>query len=350
MPALVGAGGIFDDIENGDILILDAEQGRWVLNPTDEEMDSYQRFMQAVAVFKDGLQSFANQPSRSKDGHAMALMANVEFPEEVEISDQIGIDGIGLYRTEFLFMEGSKMPDEEAQYSEYLRLVQSMRGKQVTMRLLDIGGDKMGLYRGILGREFGGSNPAMGLRGVRLLLSQPQWLETQIRAMVRASAEGPVKILVPMVTQASEIERVRDMVDACCHIVGVSEVSVGTMIEVPAAVMIAEDLARVSDFFSIGTNDLMQYTLAADRTDEDVADLYEESHPAIQKMIQMTVDAAKDAKIPVAVCGELAAHPQWTEIFLRMGMDSLSMSLNQILTIRRQLSKSIYHEKPERTH
>jgi len=345
MPALVGASGIFDDIENGDILILDAEQGRWVLNPTDEEMASYQRFMQAVAVFRDSLQSFANQPSRSIDGHAMALMANVEFPEEVEVSDQIGIDGIGLYRTEFLFMEGSKMPDEEAQYSEYLRLVQSMRGKQVTMRLLDIGGDKMGLYRGILGREFGGSNPAMGLRGVRLLLSQPQWLETQIRAMVRASAEGPVKILVPMVTQASEIERVRDMVDACCHIVGVSEVAVGTMIEVPAAVMIADDLARVSDFFSIGTNDLMQYTLAADRTDEDVADLYEDSHPAIRKMIQMTVDAAKAAKIPVAVCGELAAHPQWTEAFLRMGMDSLSMSLNQVLTIRRQLSKSTYHEK-----
>jgi len=347
MPALVGASGIFEDIENDDILVLDAEQKRWVLNPTDDELASYQRFIQAVALLKYSLQSFACQPSKSRDGHSMALMANVEFPEELEIADQIGIDGIGLYRTEFLFMESSNMPDEETQFCQYLRLVKAMKGKPLTMRLLDIGGDKMGLYRGILGRDFGGSNPAMGLRGVRLLLNQPKWLETQIRAMVRASADGPIKILVPMVTQCSEIERVRDMVDACCHIMGVSEVTVGTMIEVPAAVMIADDLAKVCDFFSIGTNDLMQYSLAADRTDEDVAGLYDSNHPAILKLIQMTVDAAKAAKIQVSVCGELAANPQWTETFLRIGMDSLSMSLNQILTIRRQLSKSSLQESPE---
>ncbi|MDX8406818.1 MAG: phosphoenolpyruvate--protein phosphotransferase [Mariprofundaceae bacterium] len=343
MPALVGAAGILDDVENGDTIILDAEQGRWVLNPSDEEQVSYQKFMRAMDVLQDSLQSFAGQPSVSRDGHAMTLMANIEFPEELEIAERIGIDGIGLYRTEFLFMDAPVLPDEDTQYQQYVRLLQAVPGKPVTMRLLDIGGDKVGLYKGILGRDFGGSNPAMGLRGVRLLLSPPEWLDTQLRAMVRASREGPLQILIPMVTRCDEVIRVREMVDACCRSLGLSEnIGVGTMIEVPAAVMIADELAEVSDFFSIGTNDLMQYTLAADRTDEDVADIYAAEHPAIRKLIRKTVKAAKKAGIPVAVCGELAANSTWTETFLRMDMDALSMSLNQILSIRRQLSKSTF--------
>ncbi len=345
LPALVGAAGILDDIEDGDMLILDAEQGRWVLNPSEEEQASYHRFIQAMDLLQESLQSFAGQPSLSRDGHAMTLMANIEFPEELESAEQIGIDGIGLYRTEFLFMDAYKMPDEEAQYQQYVRLLKAMHGKPITMRLLDIGGDKIGLYKGILRHDFGGSNPAMGLRGVRLLLSQPEWLETQLRAMIRASREGPLNILIPMVTHCREVERVREMVDACCSELGISQpIPVGTMIEVPAAVMIADELAEVSDFFSIGTNDLMQYTLAADRTDEDVADIYTADHPSIKKLIRMTVKAAKKAGIPVSVCGELAASPQWTEAFLRMDLDALSMSLHQILSIRRQLSKSTFHE------
>jgi len=345
LPALVGATGILDDMEDGDLLILDAEQGRWVLNPSDDELQGYQKFMHALALHQDSLKSFANQPSLSRDGQAVALMANVEFPEELAIADEIGIEGVGLYRTEFLFMENDEMPSEETQFRQYTKLVKAMKGKPVTMRLLDIGGDKIGLYQGILGHDFGGSNPAMGLRGVRLLLSQPEWLEAQLKAMIRASELGPIQVLVPMVTDCSEMEKVREMMDEYRRELDVSGALVlGCMIEVPAAVMIADELAKVSDFFSIGTNDLMQYTLAADRTDEDVAGLYASTHPAIRKLIQLTVDAAKKAGIPVSVCGELAANPAWTQTFLRMDIDVLSMSLNKILSIRRELSKSSRHD------
>ncbi len=341
LPALVGAAGILDDVEDGDTVILDAEQRRWVLNPADEEMQSYDRFIMAMEHLRDSLQDFANRPSLSGDGHPLPLMANIEFPEELETADEIGIDGVGLYRTEFLFMEAIELPDEEEQYRQYRRLLERMQGKPVTMRLLDIGGDKLGLYRGILGRDFGGSNPAMGLRGVRLLLSRPQWLKTQLRAMLRAAGDGPLNILIPMVTCVYEVEQVRDLVEHCRRELGLGDgVAVGTMMEVPAAVLIADELAGVSDFFSIGTNDLMQYTLAADRTDEDVASLYASGHPAVETLMRMVVRAAGKAGIPVSVCGELAGQPEWTETFLRMGVDALSMSLNRILLIRRQLGRS----------
>lgn len=347
LPALIGATGILENIEDDDVLILDAEQRRWVLNPDEEEAAAYTRFMQAVRLVRDGLQSFACKPSLSADGHPMKLMANIEFPEELELADAIGIDGIGLYRTEFMFMESDEPPTEEEQYRQYARVAGSMPDRPVTMRLLDIGGDKMGLYQGILGREFGGANPAMGLRGIRLLLERPAWLHTQLRAMIRANGHRNVRVLVPMVCHVDEMLAVRSTIKDIAGRLGMPAPELGAMIEVPAAVMIADELAAVSDFFSIGTNDLTQYTLAADRTDEDVAAFYGRPHVAIERLIAMTVAAARRAGIDVSVCGELAADETWTERFLRMDIDALSMTLNRVLAIRRQLSRSTY--RPAKT-
>ncbi|GAV20479.1 phosphotransferase system, enzyme I, PtsI [Mariprofundus micogutta] len=343
LPALVGATGILNDIHDGEILILDAEQGLWVLNPSEIEQKAYRKFMEAILVSKRGLEAFACKPSLSKDGRELKLMANIEFPEELDVAESIGIDGIGLYRSEFLFINETTMPDETFQFEQYVMLVRRMQGKPVTMRLLDVGGDRPWLYRDLAGADYSGANPAMGLRGIRLMLRNPEPLKVQLRAMIRAAQEGPVNILVPMISCREEMEQVRELADQCRNQLGITELPpIGAMIEVPAAALIAEDLGKVSDFFSIGTNDLMQYTLASDRSDDEMAGLYQSGHAAILQLILLAASAAKKHGIPISVCGELAADPEWTATFLNLDMQYLSMSASNILTIRRYLSRQTY--------
>lgn len=343
LPAMVGAAGILSDLEDGERLILDAEQNLWIANPSDSEAAAYEKFRDAISISKRGLEAYAAKPSLSADGHELKLMANIEFSEELEMADHIGIDGIGLYRSEFLFINEPSMPGEDAQAEQYGRLVRRMNGKPVVMRLLDIGGDRPWLYSDLAGHEYSGANPALGLRGARLLLNNPDLLQCQISAMLRAADEGPVRILVPMVTTCEEMEQIRDVAEGCRKRLGtLPEVPIGAMIEVPAAALIADQLAGVSDFFSIGTNDLMQYTLAADRNDEEVAYFYSIDHAAIRTLIRNAAAAAKQHHIPISVCGELAANPEWTELFLNLDMEYLSMSSGNILSIRRFLSRQHY--------
>ncbi|MDQ6997081.1 MAG: phosphoenolpyruvate--protein phosphotransferase [Mariprofundus sp.] len=343
LPTLVGAAGILSDIEDGDTLILDAEQGSWVLNPSSTEQAAYLKFIDAIAASKKGLQAFACKPSLSADGHALKLMANIEFPEELDAAESIGIDGVGLYRSEFLFINEATMPDEDHQFAQYDALVNRMNGKPLTMRLLDIGGDRPWLYRDFAGHQYGGGNPAMGLRGIRLLLCNKELMEIQLSAMLRAAENGPVQILVPMVTAREEMEQVHDAMDACRKRLGITQaVPIGAMIEVPAAALMADDIAAVSDFFSIGTNDLLQYTLAADRNDDELASLFKTGESAILRLIILATLAARKAAIPISVCGELAAEPEWVSTFLNLDMDHLSMSLNNILMVRQFLSREKY--------
>ncbi len=343
LPALVGAAGILSDIKDGDHLILDGEQNVWILNPSQSEEAAYEKFSAAISISKKELEVFACKPSLSADGRELKLMANIEFPEELDIAEHIGIDGIGLYRSEFLFINESSMPDEDFQAEKYGELVARMDGKPVVMRLLDVGGDRPWLYSDLAGHDYGGANPALGLRGARLLLRNPELLKVQLSAMFRAADEGPVHILVPMLTTAEEMEQIRDIAEQCRRRLGMTQaVPVGAMIEVPAAALIAEEMAKVSDFFSIGTNDLMQYALAADRNDEEVAAFYKTDHDAILQLIYMTASAAKKASIPVSVCGELAANPEWTTTFLNLDMAYLSMSASNILGIRRFLNRQTY--------
>ncbi|MDX8403965.1 MAG: phosphoenolpyruvate--protein phosphotransferase [Mariprofundaceae bacterium] len=340
MPALIGSEDILNKSNDGDVIILDAAIGKWVINPKKADHDHYRHFMETLEVIRNDLGQFANKPSCSSDGHTLPIMANLEFEEELDQAHQIGAEGIGLFRTEFAFLQSKKMPNESTLHRHYAHVVHSMKHAPVTFRLLDIGGDKPSLFRQLSGYQYGGENPAMGLRGVRLLLHQPELLKLQLTALIKATDEGSINILVPMVSTVEEMEQVREIIHSCKQKLGVTtDIPVGVMIEVPAAVMIASELASVSDFFSIGTNDLIQYTLAADRGDEDVGKIYKPKHPAILQFVQMTVDAAKQKGIPVSVCGELAADPEWTQAFLDMDMNSLSMSLNSILMIRKHLSK-----------
>lgn len=340
MPALVGSDEILNKANDGDTIILDAEQGRWIINPSEDDQQEYRKFISALEIIRDDLGIFASKPSLSSKNEPLPIMANIEFGEELNQALQVGAEGIGLFRTEFAFLQNKEMPTASDLYRQYAHVVKGMNGMPVTFRLLDIGGDKPTLYRQLAGYKYKGENPAMGLRGVRLLLYFPEMLKLQLTALIKAAEQGPINILVPMISTIEEMERVRELLEQCKTDLGVSDnINLGSMVEVPAAVMIADDLASVSDFFSIGTNDLIQYTLAADRGDEDASRFYTSMHPAIRRFIQCTVDAGKSANIPVSVCGELAADPEWTQIFLNMGMDSLSMSLHSILNIRKHLSR-----------
>jgi len=343
LPALVGANGILDDVIDGDVLILDAERGCWMANPTSIELEQCHRLMAAMDVVRNDLRQFAGKESRSANGYRMRIMANLEFQEELEATLELGPEGVGLFRTEFIFMQDDEPPSELRQYQQYAHVVDAMKGLPVTFRLLDIGGDKPALFNQLSGHDYNGENPAMGLRGVRMLLQWPEILKTQIRAILGASQHGEVKILVPMVTVCEEMLQVRAIVAECCDELEIeNNIKIGSMIEVPGAALIADELAKVSDFFSIGTNDLIQYTLAADRGDEQMYNIYSDTHPAILKLVRYAAQAAHKQNIQISVCGELAANSQWTEVFLNLGMHSLSMNPNSILMIRRHLSKLEY--------
>ncbi len=342
MPALVGIEArALHHARDGETLILDAERKRWILNPTEKDLAHYQRFISAVSQANAALTAFTGQKSVTLDGVAVDLMCNVEFPQELDRALQSGAGGIGLLRSEFLFINAKKQPDAAQQYQFYLPFVRAMGRLPVTIRLLDIGADKKLTFHPLKNHSYGGENPALGMRGIRLLLRAPELLKAQIRAILRLSQEGNVKILVPMVTHREQMERVRDVVNMEARDLGLSTdaVPLGAMIEVPAAVIIADQLAQVSDFFSIGSNDLIQYTMAADRCDDDVFErgLDLTAHPAIAHLIAMVATSAASAGIPVSICGELAADPAWTKRLLRMGITTLSMSSGNVLPLRRHI-------------
>jgi len=344
LPALMGAENAIRHIEDGNPVILDGEQCLWIANPDDATLSEYQRFTQTMDLVQDGLQTYASQASVSADGHALRLMANLEVNDEVPLACEAGVDGVGLYRTEFLLAGMDCLPGEDEQFRHYTRVLHGMEGLPVVFRLIYIGGEKPMLFEHIIGHAAAGMNPSLGLRGIRILLRNPDVLRVQLMALLRAANEGEIQILVPMVTHSDEIIQVRCILNACARELGIKKmVPLGAMIEVPAAVMIADELAKVSDFFSVGTNDLIQYTLAADRADDEVAYLYNTSHPAIESMLRLTVRAAKKAGIPITMCGEMAADRKWTERLMNMGFDALSMSINHILPVRKHLSSLYYH-------
>jgi len=335
LPGITGVQGLFEQIEDGDELILDAENGRWVLHPDEVELAHYVELQKQLENEERQLQFYVHQNGLAKP--LMPIMANLEFFEEVEVANKYGVDGVGLFRTEFLFMQNKKLPSEEQQFEYYAQVVKGLRGKPVTFRLLDLGADKLAQAESMT-ELYDGENPSLGLRGVRLLLHKPDLLQKQLRAILRTSEFAEISVLVPMVSSVEEMLAVRYHLDKVKEDLGINrEIKLGCMIEVPAAVFIANELARVSDFFSIGSNDLAQYCLAVDRSDEHVSYLYDSSHPAVLKLIGMAVEAAKLHAIPIAICGELASNPDWTETFLNLNVSYLSMSARKVLSIRKKL-------------
>ncbi len=344
MPALAGIDDpALAEADDGDLMILDGERKQWILHPDAHDLDHYRRFQHAILQAESRLATFANQATVTADGTRVRLMCNVEFPEELDLARRVGVDGIGLLRTEFAFLTASRAPSEQDQHRFYRRFVQAMeRDKPVTMRLLDIGADKRLAFHPLGNHHYHGENPALGLRGIRLLLRAPELLRAQVRAMIRTAAEGRVQLLVPMVTHVEQMVRVRDLVADEMDAMGLHPpLPIGAMIEVPAAVMIADALAEVSDFFSIGTNDLIQYTLAADRCDDDpFVDSSElSSHPSIARMIQLAATSAQQAGTPISICGELAADPAWSQPLIAMGITTLSVNSGSILPLRRHIRR-----------
>jgi len=339
LPALTGTTGIISASREGDTIILDGNKGIWILNPGEHELGQYQRLAETLEMARSSLSVYAQVPSVSASGHKLPIMANLEFTEELALARKIGVEGIGLYRTEFFILNYQHPPTEEDQFLYYRKIVEEMDGKPVTFRLFDVGGDKPTLFQKLAGQRPLENNPAMGLRGIRLLLHYPEILRTQLRAMVRVAMHGPVSILVPMVANIEEMIQTRIILSRCQQELGCNKkIPLGTMIEIPAAALIASKLAEVSDFFSIGTNDLIQYTVAVDRGNEEVAELYDPGHLAVQHLLEISARAASQAGIPVSICGEMAGDPAWTETLMNMGFDYLSMSLSSVLEIRQHLS------------
>ena len=343
LPAVLGASGLLGAVQNGDTVVIDGSAGAVITNPTAATVERYEDRRAAFRREERQLARLKRVPAVTRDGVEIVLEANLELPRELEQAISAGAQGVGLVRTEFLYMNRDDLPDEEEQYAAYRALVRGMEGKSVTIRTLDIGGDKLAapLAESL---ESQGANPALGLRAVRLSLKEHALLDTQLSAMLRAGADGPVRILLPMVSTVGEIRKVRAALQQVARRLkrrGVAIADplppVGAMIEIPGAALSADALASEADFFAIGTNDLIQYTLAIDRSDEQVSYLYNPLHPAVLRLIQFSIEAALRAKIPVSVCGEMAGDARYTALLLGLGIRDLSMAPSNIGRVKRRI-------------
>lgn len=342
IAAVVGAGSASRLIRDDDELILDGDTGVVIVNPDESVRHEYRERHQMAQLEARRLARLIHVPSTTLDGRAIALMANIEQPEEAGEALRLGAAGIGLFRSEFLFLNRSRLPDEDEQYDAYAAAVRAMRGRPVTIRTIDIGYDKALPEHDSLT----GGVSALGQRAIRYSLAEPDVFLAQLRALLRAAAHGPLRILLPMLSQAQEIEASLALVERAreqLRLRGVAfgtAVPVGGMVEIPAAALSAGWFARRLDFLSIGTNDLVQYTLAIDRSDPRVAHLYDEFHPAVLQLIAGTIRAARKAGKPVSVCGEMAGNVEACGLLLGMGLTEFSMHPASLLRVKREVLRA----------
>jgi phosphotransferase system enzyme I (PtsI) len=335
VPAVLGAAGLAQAIRAGDLVVVDGAAGKVVLNPTPATLAAARRAVTAFARERQRYARMRRLPAETQDGAEIELAANLELPIELPQIAQSGAHGIGLLRTEFLFMNRETVPDEDTQTETYRTIVEAMEGDTVTIRTLDWGGEKEieALSAAGIVPEIADANPALGLRGIRLLLRRPELFETQLAAILRAGAFGPVRVLLPMVTTVGEVRAARETYDRVARRLRRRGERLpdklpplGIMIETPGAALSADALALEADFFAIGTNDLTAYTLAVDRAESDLASLYDPLHPAVLRLVQFTTEAALRLRMPVSVCGEMAGNPRLTPLLLGLGLRSFSMN------------------------
>jgi len=342
LPAVLGTGPLAGAVKTGDTVIVDGRAGRLIARPRPATLAEYERKRGEFAESLRLLAGLKRLAAITRDGTEIALFANLELPREIEQAIAGGAEGIGLLRTEFLFMNRLDLPSEEEQFQSLRELIKGMEGRPITVRTLDVGGDK--LTAALDAHHGGGANPALGLRAIRLSLKVRELLDTQLAAFLRASVFGSLRILLPMISTVAEVRQVRDAMTVVARRLKRRGIKIadplpqlGIMIEVPGAALAADALAQVADFFAIGTNDLTMYTLAIDRGDEQVADLYNPLHPAVLRLIQFATEAALRARIPVSVCGEIAGDPRYAALLLGLGIRELSMAANALPRVKQRI-------------
>jgi phosphoenolpyruvate-protein phosphotransferase (PTS system enzyme I) len=337
IPAIVGLHHAYQTISEGELLVVDGQHGVLVVNPDPVVLAEYKARQSQLGVERQRLRQLKSTPAATRDGTPIDLLANIELPEDMPEVLDAGASGVGLFRTEFLFLNRSDLPSEDEQFEAYRRVALAMEGRPVVLRTLDVGADKA-MQDDLVGQSK--PNPAMGLRAIRFCLSEPQMFLTQLRAILRASHYGKVRILLPMVAHVHEVEQTLTLLRQAKQQLDErgqpydAGVLVGGMIEIPAAALALPIFMRRLDFLSIGTNDLIQYTLAIDRTDDAVAHLYDPLHPAVLTLVASTIQTATRGGMPIAVCGEMAGDLQLTRLLLGIGLRNFSMHPSQLLAIK----------------
>ena len=349
IPAIVGVNEILNTLKSGDLVILDAINGEVITEPTEEQIAEYTKRAEEFCANKEALKALKDKPSVSVDGHKVELVGNIGSPADVDAVNANGGEGVGLFRTEFLYMKSENdFPNEDMQFAAYKSVLEGMNGKQVVIRTLDIGGDKKLSYF-----QFEEElNPFLGVRAVRFCLSRKDIFRVQLRALLRASAFGKLCIMFPMIATVAEFREAKAVYDEeraklIAEGVTVGDVQVGIMIEIPAAAVLADQLAKEADFFSIGTNDLIQYSMAADRMSQPVSYLYQPLNPSVLRLIKMAIDGAHKEGKWCGMCGEMAGDELAAPILLGLGLDEFSMSATSILPARKIINSLSYAKMKE---
>ena len=342
LPAVLSVPGLLDHAQAGNTVVIDGIDGCVIIDPSAETVREYEARRDVLARERRGLTRLRKLPAMTRDGVEITLEGNLELPIELEQALTNGAMGLGLVRSEFLYMNRDDLPGEEEQYAVFSALVRGMDGKPVTVRTFDLGGEK--IARSLSGHGTEPTNPALGLRAIRLSLQDRRLLDPQLAAMLRAASDGPLRILLPMISNAGEIRRAREAMEQVARRLRRRGVRLpkalpplGAMIEVPGAALAADSLAAEADFFAIGTNDLIQYTLAIDRSDEQVAHLYNPLHPAVLRLIQFAIEAALRRSMPISVCGEMAGEPRFCALLLGLGLRNLSMAPRNIPRVKQRI-------------
>ena len=349
IPCVVSLGDLSEQVKDGDEMILDGRTGRVIVRPGEDEKRQYRERDVQIREWEQELVLLAHLPSETRDGRKVALRANIDLPGESENARAHGAEGVGLYRTEFLVVGRSTAPGEEEQYRAYRQVAQAFPDRPVVIRTFDLGGDKFPAFLHMAPEE----NPFLGWRAIRVCLDEPQIFRTQLRALLRAMAHGDVRIMIPLVNDGGEVQATRRLLEDCREELAreghpvPERYSLGAMVETPAAALSARELARHVDFFSIGTNDLVQYTLAVDRGNSRLARLYNPFHPAVVRLLDMTARAGREAGIEVSVCGEVAANPLAAFLLIGLGVGSLSVGPASLAEIKKVIRTVTYAQAAE---